>query len=442
VRGLKPALAAGIVLLTIVPAASANTYEVTRHNDPTPGACQPSDCSLREAVLAANEHSGGDVVLLPDRGAPYKLSRANPPGGFSEQEGLVGDLDVTEGLVVRHGGEGMATIDAQGVDRVVELLAGALTVKRIRLTGGVATLTPARARRGIYTSGGGAYNSGPGKLTLDRSVVAGNEAESGGGLESFGERLVLTATKVSGNEGGGARAGNITVTRSVIRGNRGYGLYVHENADVAKSTVAGNQSFGVSLEGVDATLRSSTISGNRGGGIDIVFASDVSITNSTVTRNRTEGSGGGIDIDGSIDTATLLLNSVTVANNIADADDDGFGDGGGIRADMASVDVVNSIISRNRVAGAANDCFGSFDSDRGNLLSTTIDCTGFEPGSGDFIAANPKLGALKRNGGPTKTRALKAGSKAIGRAIAAASPTRDQRGVSRDAHPDIGAFER
>jgi hypothetical protein len=435
------ALTGAVIALTLfAAAASAATYKVTRHNDPAPGACQPSDCSLREAVLAANEHSGGDVVVLPDRGTDYKLARANPPGGFGEQEGLVGDLDVTEGLAIRHGGRGRATIDAQGVDRVVELLTGSLTVKRIRLTGGVATLTPTRAQRGVYTSGGGVFNNGPGKLTLDGSVVAGNEAESGGGVESFGQGLVIKGTKVTGNEGGGARASNGAVLRSTIRGNRGYGLYLFEDADLAKTTVAENKRVGVSIESADATVRSSTISGNRGGGMDISFTGETSITNSTVTNNRTDNFGGGIVIDGG--SVSLLLNSVTVANNVADADDDNFGDGGGVYAGAASVGVVNSIISRNRVAGAANDCTGFFDSDGGNLLSTTADCTGFEPGAGDFLAANPKLGRLKRNGGPTKTRALKPGSRAIGRAIAAASPARDQRGVRRDAHPDIGAFER
>jgi hypothetical protein len=37
--------------------------------------------------------------------------------------------------------------------------------------------------------------------------------------------------------------------------------------------------------------------------------------------------------------------------------------------------------------------------------------------------------------------ALKASSPAIGKAMRSTAPGRDQRGVDRDLHPDIGAFE-
>ena len=54
---------------------------------------------------------------------------------------------------------------------------------------------------------------------------------------------------------------------------------------------------------------------------------------------------------------------------------------------------------------------------------------------------NPLLGPLARNGGPTQTVALKAGSPAIGAAGAGKAPARDQRGVKRT-DPDLGAYER
>lgn len=49
--------------------------------------------------------------------------------------------------------------------------------------------------------------------------------------------------------------------------------------------------------------------------------------------------------------------------------------------------------------------------------------------------------ALADNGGPTLTHALEAGSPAIDAADAGASPATDQRGVVRDANPDVGSFE-
>jgi hypothetical protein len=54
---------------------------------------------------------------------------------------------------------------------------------------------------------------------------------------------------------------------------------------------------------------------------------------------------------------------------------------------------------------------------------------------------NPKLGPLAENGGPTQTMALLSGSPAIDAGTASVAPATDQRGVSRESPPDIGAYE-
>ena len=55
----------------LAPSASADTYRVTRHDDPRPGRCKPGDCSLREGIRAANKRPGGDVVVLAGRRPRY-----------------------------------------------------------------------------------------------------------------------------------------------------------------------------------------------------------------------------------------------------------------------------------------------------------------------------------------------------------------------------------
>jgi len=45
-------------------ACALQTYAVTRTDDPAPDGCQVGDCSLREAVLAANANAGLDDVVL------------------------------------------------------------------------------------------------------------------------------------------------------------------------------------------------------------------------------------------------------------------------------------------------------------------------------------------------------------------------------------------
>ena len=88
---------------------------------------------MREAIRAANRHPGRDMVVLPDRNPRYELSRST---GRSDQSR--GDLDVTGPTIIRHGRGGRATLDAQGVDRVLEIRPGARTkLARINLTGGV-----------------------------------------------------------------------------------------------------------------------------------------------------------------------------------------------------------------------------------------------------------------------------------------------------------------
>ncbi len=107
----------------------------------------------------------------------------------------------------------------------------------------------------------------------------------------------------------------------------------------------------------------------------------------------------------------------------------------------ATARVANSIVALNvETGGAGADCGGiGFLGTGINLISTTNQgtCSDATP----IVAANPLLGPLARNGGPTQTIALLPGSPAIGAAGAGKTPARDQRGVKR-ADPDLGAYER
>src|SRR5262249_21768707 len=70
--------------------------------------------SLREAVTAANQLPGPDVIKLP--AGVFRMSA----GGFDDtNEG--GDFDVTDDLTVRGAGAGRTIIDAQENDRLFDL---------------------------------------------------------------------------------------------------------------------------------------------------------------------------------------------------------------------------------------------------------------------------------------------------------------------------------
>src|SRR5712691_8059155 len=93
---------AGVVVavwlaLAGAPNAVAATFTVTRTDDPSPGPCD-SDCSLREAVLAANAGSGGDMIVLP--AGHYRLTIPGP----GEDAGASGDLDLTKSVTISGAG--------------------------------------------------------------------------------------------------------------------------------------------------------------------------------------------------------------------------------------------------------------------------------------------------------------------------------------------------
>lgn len=213
---------------------------------------------------------------------------------------------------------------------------------------------------------------------------------------------------------------------------------------VARTTFSRNRAGeggAIFLGGESGELKASqsTFSDNRafGGGAISVRDGTAKLTNSTVSGNRAVYGGGLVLNNG----GSFEVRSVTVVRNVALGTVSGTY-GGGVTNLSGTFSVRNSLIAHNRAEGMAvgPDCHGEFTSGGANLLSSLDDCTGF--GAGDFVRANPKLGQLANNGGPTKTISLGKKSPAIGKADKQSSPKRDQRGHKRDKHPDIGSFER
>jgi predicted outer membrane repeat protein len=192
----------------------------------------------------------------------------------------------------------------------------------------------------------------------------------------------------------------------------------------------------------------STFSGNSanaGGGIWSRVTLDV--TDSTFSGNTAEGSGGGISSSG----MWSVTNSTFSGNHAADY--------GGAILNFGTLDVSNSTLSGNSASyggGISNYFHGTLtlqntiiaDSTGGNCsnYSSLIDGSGnlsWPDATCPGLNADPLLGPLQDNGGPTQTHALLPGSPAIDAALLANCPATDQRGVSRPQGPgcDIGAFE-
>jgi hypothetical protein len=282
---------------------------------------------------------------------------------------------------------------------------------------------------------------------------AGGTAQ-GGGLYSDSATLVLTASTIGRNLalGGAGGAGGAGTSKSQagtggpggLGGNgQGAGLYMT------------GSSF---LNGLLGTLTNCTIStngaqggpGGKGG------------------NGRTGGAGGtgGAADGGGFDaqpaaSGALGLQDCTVAANAAVGSVGGaggssggmpgqgqLGTGGGAETSNLNLVALNTIIAGN-AAFVGPDVDGPFfvanhdlvgNASSSNLTPANPDANGNQVGSA-AQPINPLLGALADNGGPTETMALLPGSPAINAGLAPGAPATDQRGVKRDAFPDIGAYE-
>src|SRR5438034_11189567 len=99
---MRVALVFVLVLLGAASDAVATDFTVTKTADTNDGVCN-ADCSLREAIAAANALAGADRVIL-GTGQTYNLS--------------LGALAVTDALTIDGHG---STINGQGLGRVLNI---------------------------------------------------------------------------------------------------------------------------------------------------------------------------------------------------------------------------------------------------------------------------------------------------------------------------------
>jgi CSLREA domain-containing protein len=453
--GLKPALIAAVASLVLAAPAAAKTYEVNKRSDHAPNGCKKKDCTLREAVLAANARGGSDRIVLP-KNKTYNLSIADADPDLGEDAAETGDLDITGPLNLVHPGKGRAKVDANGIDRVFDVLART-SFKRVVIRGGASPAGP------DYGDDFGGGIRGLADVTLKRTVVTQNSTigGDGGGIGFPEDDDVLTVKRSvikanhSDDDGGGvafdadeeSASSAMVIDRSKFISNVsedwGGGFITDAPVTMKRSTFANNEAIdgnggGASIEEpAGNVVRDTTFSGNSAndaGGLGVSSDSDATLTNVTIASNiARDEEGGGLWVNG----GSASVNAVTIVRNEA-------GLGGGLYSDTDGlVEVENSLLALNAASSAGPDCLivsEPLTSLGHNLLGTDQDCDGFDA-TGDFVNSNPKLGKLKNNGGPTQTVALKKGSPAINKA-AKSAPNKDQRGEKRGKKPDIGAYER
>jgi hypothetical protein len=283
-----------LLLAATTMSAHAVTITVTNTNDSGPG-------SLRQALANANN---GDRINFAVTGVITLTS---------------GELLVSKNITISGPGANQLSIDGNPGTVVfsVDTPATIATISGLTIRNGV---------HGIVTFG---------TLTVSNCVVSGNSAV---GIASAGGTLTVSNCVVSGNSNG------IT--------NHGHSL------TVANSDVSDNGQSGISFTAPDfvvvtATIRSTTVSGNLGGGIvanvgGFGITLQVTITDCTISGNSSYG---GIHCEG---VPTLTVTNSTISGNSANA---GQGSGGGIRG-AHGISVENSTISGNSAAAIGGGIYG------------------------------------------------------------------------------------
>ena len=444
------------------------------------------------------------TYTLTRQGIDETYTDANPadpataPVVVNTPDATQGDLDLQKSVKIVGAGSASTVIEWNAEltgDRIFHVLANTGTVnvelqgvsvrngspQQVDIKAGPASGSGALETRYYLRRAGGGMAVGPAAaiVLVDPNVTGdANAAGRGGsqrpdGGEESGATYSLKLTDVTvynnsaqGDGGGIYTAGAMTMTRSTVRNNTGStnggGVYNEGNTTITASTIRDNTSeggggfFGTGSNSV--TISGSTLSGNAavgGGAISGRAGVTMKIINTTISGNKGTDVGAGLYTNGSVQ-----LIFVTIANNLAGADSADAGSGINLfpaTSSGSSVTLKNVLLSGNRkgwlpeMDAAAIAALPSANcgvtgsglpvSSVASNLSSDASCNGWLTSASDKKAVVALLGDLADNGGPTLTHALLAGSPALGAGTADSEATVDQRDTTRDATPDIGAFE-
>ena len=410
---------------------------------------EDGNCSLREAILAANTNASADTCPA---GSGIEIDRIVLPAGFypisragEDDTAQYGDLDILDDVVILGSGREYTIVDGGDIDRVFHIAAAVEVV--------IQHLTIQNGRILDEDSGGGGVLNW-GTLTLRDVTLQGNHAFLvGGGLLNWSHLPSTAMSYVPSPTSPLSSARSWSQEPSSLRD-----AFLKDNftarlasssvytatATVVNSFLTDNEAGdgGAIFNTLDSQvyLNNSTLSANSaitetGGALD--NAGVGSVWNVTISGNDALLGGGGIFNDG-----TLEIESSTIVNN-ASGDPGAAGNVQALNLTRFSNSLVANHASGSNCIGDADDLVSS-----GYNLDSGSSCRFIHPedvtGTGELT-----LGSLADNGGLTPTHALLLGSPAIDVGDDGNCPTWDQRGAVRPAdgtgddiaHCDIGAYE-
>jgi len=383
---LLSAVAAAVVTMPLLNAEAA-TFTVTKTTDTADGICD-ADCSLREAVIAANANAGADIIEV--KAGTYTLTRS----GFDTAASL-GDLDILQDIAINGAGAGNTIIDGNQSDDIFHVATGvSATFSKMTLRNGKST---------NYNFGGGILSAG--NLTIDACSISDNSARLGGaGIYCESGTDVLVDIR------------NSTIANNTLTGTGGSGGGFYGNGcllNITNSTFSANS----------ATANGGGITNNR-----LTKLANVTLSDNTADSDGDDvGDGGGIYMS----TAVMRAKNTLLAGN----------------HDLSPSADIHPDCSTNTVP--TSDGYNLIGID-GNCAGTAFSATNHDVIGTLASPVNPLLTLLASKGGGTLVHAFLAGSPALDAGnpagctdYSAAALTEDQRGFARPvgARCDIGAFE-
>lgn len=384
-----------LMLMLAIPCISyGETFYVSTTKDQADGYCTPGDCTLREAVMAANANGmeTHDIITIP--AGEYVLTEK----GTSEYElGEKGDLDIKTHLTIWGAGADKTIIDGNGTDRVFEIADGLdVNISGVTITNGNAG-----------DLGCGGISVGDSDVVIDNSIITDNKGKFGGGISVDGNSANLklencTISKNTSEKGGGIHGLNgahvemINTTVSdnkALGGEGGGGIHIKDSTLIfAGGTISGNSGKtggGIYISDTEATMSNCTISGNEGSYGGGVFGGVLTMDGCKVIKNEANDDGGGLYLSGE---DIMQIKGSIISDNAAGSDGGGILIHGPLNMDATSVKnntskdygggiyegettgnitISNSAIVGNITKGSGGGLFSEL-SDSFNIVNTTI----------------------------------------------------------------------
>ncbi|MGE0067856.1 MAG: choice-of-anchor Q domain-containing protein [Solirubrobacterales bacterium] len=432
--------------------------------------------------------NGKDVAIS---GMTIRDATLVQPGGIAEGAGIYveeGGVSISDVAFANN------TVDATGLSGASGGIAGggAVAARKGRLaisgssfTGNVAISRGGAAKGGGIAEGGGVYGQ-ESPVTISASTFNGNRVEASGGA---GAANAAQGGGIATGAGAAARKGSLTIAASsfaggatISRGGLGAEGGIAEGGGamtqgalttISTSTFSGGEVDASGGQGAAAPKQNGGIA--RGGGVALRDpAPGSNLLSSTAAGNSVRSLGGAGGVGGiasgggfnlQAEDGPVLLSQLTLAANSATTGTEGIAEGGGLNAEIylaGAIAILSSTLTGNAVAGPSSAIVegGNLGADAKATIANSIVSGGVGPAgvgncskeaskrpaskgfnldstnqctfaaAGDLVDADPQLGPLGLNGGPTPTTVPAITSPAVDRGTGLGLAL-DQRGLTR-----------